>query len=90
MCSSIEQTAENLSGGNQQKVVLARWLYRNCRVLIYDEPTRGIDVGAKLEIYRLLDQLGRSGQRHNCRLIGFEGAPRPMRSHRGALGGTTR
>jgi ribose transport system ATP-binding protein len=61
-CSSIEQTAENLSGGNQQKVVLARWLYRNCRVLICDEPTRGIDVGAKFEIYRLLDQLAEQGK----------------------------
>jgi ribose transport system ATP-binding protein len=54
-CSTIEQTAGNLSGGNQQKVILARWLYRDCSVLICDEPTRGIDVGAKLEIYRLLD-----------------------------------
>jgi ribose transport system ATP-binding protein len=61
-CSSIEQTTENLSGGNQQKVVLARWLYRNCRVLICDEPTRGIDVGAKFEIYRLLDQLAEQGK----------------------------
>ncbi|MBV9273464.1 MAG: sugar ABC transporter ATP-binding protein [Verrucomicrobia bacterium] len=61
-CSTIEQTAENLSGGNQQKVVLARWLYRNCRVLICDEPTRGIDVGAKFEIYRLLDQLAEQGK----------------------------
>jgi len=61
-CSSIEQTAENLSGGNQQKVLLARWLYRNCRILICDEPTRGIDVGAKLEIYRLLDQLAEQGK----------------------------
>jgi ribose transport system ATP-binding protein len=61
-CSSIEQSAESLSGGNQQKVVLARWLYRNCRVLICDEPTRGIDVGAKFEIYRLLDQLAQEGK----------------------------
>jgi ribose transport system ATP-binding protein len=61
-CSSIEQSAESLSGGNQQKVVLARWLYRNCRVLICDGPTRGIDVGAKFEIYRLLDQLAQEGK----------------------------
>ena len=61
-CSSIEQTAGNLSGGNQQKVVLARWLYRDCSVLICDEPTRGIDVGAKFEIYRLLDQLAGAGK----------------------------
>ena len=49
-----QQRAGNLSGGNQQKVVLAKWLARNCDVLIFDEPTRGIDVGAKDEIYRLL------------------------------------
>ena len=48
-CSSVEQRAGNLSGGNQQKVILARWLYRDCSVLICDEPTRGIDVGAKFE-----------------------------------------
>ncbi|MBW0000573.1 MAG: sugar ABC transporter ATP-binding protein [Verrucomicrobia bacterium] len=61
-CASIEQVAGSLSGGNQQKAVLARWLYRNCQVLICDEPTRGIDVGAKSEIYRLLDQLAREGK----------------------------
>jgi ribose transport system ATP-binding protein len=60
-CSSGEQRAVNLSGGNQQKVVLARWLYRECRVLICDEPTRGIDVGAKFEIYRLLGELAAAG-----------------------------
>jgi len=60
--SSIEQLAANLSGGNQQKVVLARWLYRDCRVLICDEPTRGIDVGAKFEIYRLLSDLAAAGK----------------------------
>lgn len=61
-CSSVEQRAGNLSGGNQQKVILARWLYRDCSVLICDEPTRGIDVGAKFEIYRLLDQLAGTGK----------------------------
>jgi len=60
-CSSGEQRAVNLSGGNQQKVVLARWLYRECRILICDEPTRGIDVGAKFEIYRLLGELAAAG-----------------------------
>lgn len=57
----IEQAARNLSGGNQQKVVLAKWLFTKCKVLIFDEPTRGIDVGAKVEIYRLMNDLVRQG-----------------------------
>jgi len=59
---SVNQTAKNLSGGNQQKVVLARWLVRDCDVLIVDEPTRGIDVGAKDEIYGLLTSLAAQGK----------------------------
>ena len=58
---SINQETVNLSGGNQQKVVLAKWLYTSSRVLIVDEPTRGIDVGAKAEIYALLHQLVKQG-----------------------------
>ncbi|PWU60974.1 D-xylose ABC transporter ATP-binding protein [Micromonospora globispora] len=59
---SIHQTAKNLSGGNQQKVVIAKWLLRDCDILIFDEPTRGIDVGAKEEIYRLLNELAQQGK----------------------------
>src|SRR5205814_949420 len=56
-----EQEVRKLSGGNQQKVVLARWLARKPGVLILDEPTRGIDVGAKAEIYQIVDDLAKSG-----------------------------
>jgi ribose transport system ATP-binding protein len=59
---SIEQTAKFLSGGNQQKVVIGKWLVKDCDILIFDEPTRGIDVGAKEEIYRLLNELAAQGK----------------------------
>jgi ribose transport system ATP-binding protein len=58
---SVEAKVANLSGGNQQKVVLAKWLSLNPKVLIFDEPTRGIDVGAKAEIYQLMRNLAESG-----------------------------
>lgn len=59
---SMEQLLRNLSGGNQQKVVVAKWLIRNCDILIFDEPTRGIDVGAKSEIYTLMNELVKEGK----------------------------
>jgi len=61
-CSSILQLARNLSGGNQQKVVLSKWLFANPEILFLDEPTRGIDVGAKYEIYTIINQLASEGK----------------------------
>lgn len=58
---NVEIDAGNLSGGNQQKVVVGKWLARNSRVVIFDEPTRGIDVGAKVEIYNLMNELKEQG-----------------------------
>ncbi len=60
--SGPEQVVSQLSGGNQQKVVIGRWLERDCTVLLFDEPTRGIDIGAKFDIYRLLGELTRKGK----------------------------
>ena len=59
---SVEQLVGNLSGGNQQKVLLAKWMFANPDVLILDEPTRGIDVGAKYEIYCIINQLVSEGK----------------------------
>ncbi len=59
---SAQQLVRNLSGGNQQKVVLAKWMLMNCDVIFFDEPTRGIDVGAKQEIYKLMNQLAEEGK----------------------------
>ena len=61
-CSGVAQSVVNLSGGNQQKVVLAKWLFAGPEVLILDEPTRGIDVGAKFEIYSLMAELATQGK----------------------------
>ena len=60
--ANAAQTVGELSGGNQQKVVIGRWLERDCQVLLFDEPTRGIDVGAKFDIYGLLAELARQGK----------------------------
>ncbi|HUQ95049.1 MAG TPA: sugar ABC transporter ATP-binding protein [Bryobacteraceae bacterium] len=60
-CESPRQLAGRLSGGNQQKVVIAKWLVRGAKVFLFDEPTRGIDVGAKVEVYEVMDELARAG-----------------------------
>jgi len=59
--SSLEQLVRNLSGGNQQKVVVAKWLLTRARVFIFDEPTQGIDIAAKAEVYRLIEGLAQQG-----------------------------
>ena len=59
--NSCETLAKNLSGGNQQKLVLAKWLSLSPKLIIFDEPTRGVDVGSKAEIYRLMRNLADSG-----------------------------
>ena len=61
-CSSVFQQTVNLSGGNQQKVVLSKWLFTEPEILILDEPTRGIDVGAKYEIYSIINSLADAGK----------------------------
>ena len=61
-CRDVGVGVNTLSGGNQQKVVIAKWLARNCDILIFDEPTRGIDVGAKSEIYHLMNELVAEGK----------------------------
>ncbi|SFL04994.1 monosaccharide ABC transporter ATP-binding protein, CUT2 family [Pseudovibrio ascidiaceicola] len=80
---SDKQELQFLSGGNQQKVVIAKWLLRDCDILIFDEPTRGIDVGAKSEIYKLLNSLAEQG----CAIIVISSElPEVMRlSHRIAV-----
>ena len=61
-CSDVYQTSGNLSGGNQQKVVLSKWLFTDPEILILDEPTRGIDIGAKYEIYCIINDLADAGK----------------------------
>lgn len=58
---SLQQQAQYLSGGNQQKAVLAKWLMTQANIFIFDEPTRGIDVGTKPEVYRLMEDLAQNG-----------------------------
>ena len=61
-CASPQQNITELSGGNQQKAIIAKWLAADSDLFIFDEPTRGIDVGAKSEIYQIMRQLARSGK----------------------------
>ena len=58
---SIKSEVKNLSGGNQQKIVVGKWLMRDAKVIIFDEPTRGIDVAAKVEIYNIMNRLKKEG-----------------------------
>ena len=69
-CPSVNQLVRNLSGGNQQKVILGKWLAAESQLIIFDEPTRGIDVGAKYEIYKLINDLLESG--HSVLMISSE------------------
>ncbi len=59
---TLHQPVKNLSGGNQQKVIIGKWLAANSELIIFDEPTRGIDVGAKFEIYKLMNELLEQGK----------------------------
>ena len=78
-CSSVFQQAVNLSGGNQQKVVLGKWLFTEPEMLILDEPTRGIDVGAKFEIYTIIARLADEGKGIDRDLLRDAGAARHLR-----------
>ena len=71
----------NLSGGNQQKVVLSKWLFSGPGLLILDEPTRGIDVGAKYEIYAIINELAAEGKGGHRHLVGDAGTARHLRPH---------
>ena len=65
------QAVKTLSGGNQQKTVIGKWLMESPEILIIDEPTRGVDVGAKFEIYSIVNQLAADGARHLVHLVGI-------------------
>jgi ABC-type sugar transport system ATPase subunit len=57
----MTKSVRHLSGGNQQKVVIARWLYSDAKLLIFDEPTQGVDIGAKVEVYQVINELTANG-----------------------------
>ena len=79
--SSPQAPAGSLSGGNQQKLLIARWLLADSRFMIFDEPTRGIDVGAKAEVYGLLNKLAEEGKAISVHLLGTAGAVRNRGPH---------
>jgi ribose transport system ATP-binding protein len=85
--STLDQLVMNLSGGNQQKVVIAKWLFREAQVLVFDEPTPGIDVGARQEIYELLWRLAAGGRRQGDpdRVLRSAGTDGAVPSHPGHL-----
>ena len=85
--AGAEQPVKNLSGGNQQKVVLARWLALGPRILIVDEPTRGIDVGAKAEVHQLLHEMAMQRHRHHRDLLRAAGGAGDQRPHHHHAGG---
>ena len=82
-CNDADQIVSTLSGGNQQKVVIGKWLATEPAVLLLDEPTRGIDVGAKQEIYELVFELAARGTRHRHRQLGNAGAVAAVRQGSG-------
>ena len=84
--ASLRQPIGELSGGNQQKAILARWLLTDPSVLILDEPTRGIDIGVKAEFYDMIGELAASGPRHPSYLFRAAGASGPLRPRAGDVG----
>ena len=81
-CMGPDDMITSLSGGNQQKVIFGKWLEREPQIFMMDEPTRGIDVGAKYEIYELIIQIGQAGQDHHRRFLGDARDPGHHQPHR--------